>query len=142
MIENTQNSHNYKFRNIMFALICKFMIKKGIGGKFIRNVLEYHKNSEYFTIPDNTSPKKKTKIVIEASINNLIRSNYGFSEAEITGNYHRMFEYFLSFFSSPNSAFEWHRTIEGGNFWWNLHNDWEHHIMKEYTVLKNKGIIE
>jgi hypothetical protein len=141
MIENKLKSYD-KFENIMFALICKYLRNKNIIGKFIRNVLIYHEGNVRFAIPDNLSPKDKTKAVIERSIENFIRTSYEFTQANIKGNYQVMFQCFDSFFSSVSSAFEWINTIEGDIFWYNIHDDWHTYLHGAFNTLKNKGIIE
>jgi hypothetical protein len=93
-------------------------------------------------MPDNLSPKDKTKAVIERSIENFIRTSYEFTQANIKGNYQVMFQCFDSFFSSVSSAFEWINTIEGDIFWYNIHDDWHTYLHGAFNTLKNKGIIE
>ena len=137
---NVLNEVNCIAEKIIFSIICKFMIKKGIGGKFIRNVLDFHKDDKLFTVPDNIPPKEKTKTVVEFCIKNYMNHYHtityqSFSCADkLIG--------FANFFSSLHSAFPWGMVIEGDVFWRDIHNEWVKYLGEEITKLINKGIVE
>lgn len=118
---------NYEEKVIMIRAIARFLKSKKILDKFCYNVKEYR----HLDLDPSIPLKIRTITILSGSLDRLFRHSDRWRKKDTLEE----------FIVSCYSAFAWHETPEGSNFWNEIEIEWRMYVScdKDYELAKLFG---